>query len=58
MVFGLFKRKDPICGMKEEKGKGTEKHGKWFCSDNCVKKYEEAIKKSEKEAGKGGCCCH
>ncbi len=58
MVFGLFKRKDPICGMKEEKGKGIEKHGKWFCSDNCVNKFEAAIKKSEKEASKGGGCCH
>ena len=57
MVFGLFKRKDPICGMKEEAGKGIEKHGKWFCAESCLKKYEAAVKKSEK-AGKGGCCCH
>jgi len=57
MVFGLFKRKDPICGMKEEKGKGIEKHEKWFCSENCLKKYGEAIKKSEKLPSKG-CCCH
>jgi len=55
-MLGLFKRKDPICGMKEEKGKGKVKHEKWFCSDNCLKKYEEAVKKSEK-AGKGCCCC-
>jgi len=58
MVFGLFKRKDPICGMKEEKGKGIEKHGKWFCNESCLKKYEEAINKSEKEMQKGGSCCH
>lgn len=57
MVFGLFKRKDPICGMKEEQGKGIEKQGKWFCSDKCVKKFETAVKKSEKES-KGGCCCN
>ena len=56
MVFGLFKRKDPICGMKEEKGKGIEKHGKWFCNQNCLKEYEGAIKKSEKKMGKGSCC--
>ena len=55
MVFGLFKKKDPICGMKQEKGKGTEKHGKWFCSDNCLKKYEDAVKDSEKETK--SCCC-
>jgi YHS domain-containing protein len=58
MVFGLFKRKDPICGMKEEKGKGIEKDGKWFCNQNCLKQYEGAIKKTEKKMGKGGCCCH
>jgi len=54
-MFG-FKRKDPICGMKEEKGKGFEKYGKWFCNENCVKKYEAAIKESDKAAKKGSCC--
>ncbi len=58
MVFGLFKRKDPICGMKEEKGKGIEKDGKWFCSNNCVNKFDVAVKKMEKKASKGGSCCH
>jgi YHS domain-containing protein len=53
----FFKKKDPICGMKEEKGKGISKHGKWFCSENCVSEYEKAVKKNEKES-KGGCCCH
>ena len=52
MVFGLFKRKDPICGMKEEKGKGIEKNDKWFCSENCAKKdtSEKSMQKS--------CCSH
>ena len=40
MIFGLIKRKDPICGMKEIKGTGSEKHGKWFCHPNCIKEYE------------------
>ena len=40
MMFGLFRRKDPVCGMKEEKGKGIEKESKWFCSKDCMKKYE------------------
>lgn len=39
-MFGLFKRKDPICGMKEESGKGVEKYGHWFCNSNCIKEYE------------------
>ena len=56
MVFGLFKRKDPVCGMKEEKGKGIEKHDKWFCSAKCVKEYEKESKKQAKSE-KSCCCC-
>ena len=48
-MFGLFKRKDPVCGMKEEKGKGIEKQGNWFCSQNCLKQFESKMKKA-------GCC--
>jgi len=54
-MFGLFKRKDPICGMKEEKGKGIEKHGKWFCGQNCVNEYNKGIKNQDK---KSHSCCH
>jgi len=51
MVFNLFKKKDPICGMKEEKGKGIEKHGKWFCGQSCLKAYEKGTKNKQS-------CCH
>ena len=51
-MLGLFKKKDPVCGMKQEKGKGIEKEGKWFCSQNCVKEYE---KNEQKHTGS---CCH
>lgn len=54
MVFGLFKKKDPICGMKEEKGKGIEADGKWFCSDGCLKEY----KKGQSHKSGGHSCCH
>lgn len=50
MVFGLFKRKDPVCGMKETSGKGVEKNGNWFCSDSCEKKY------SDKKTAPKSCC--
>jgi len=50
-----FKKTDMICGMKQEKGKGIEKQGNWFCSQNCLEKYEKGIKKMNK---KGGCCGH
>lgn len=49
-MFGLFKRKDPVCGMKEEKGKGLEFDEKWFCSKDCKTKYE-------KNKPKESCCC-
>ncbi|MEK6858248.1 MAG: hypothetical protein AABX39_06700 [Nanoarchaeota archaeon] len=51
MLFGLFRRKDPICGMKEEKGKGLECCGKWFCSNDCKTKYQK-----NKPKEKSGCC--
>lgn len=57
MAFSFFKRRDPICGMKEEKGKGIEKDGSWFCSGACARKHEQAVRKSKgKEIG--GCCHH
>ena len=47
-----FKKTDPVCGMKQEKGKGIEKGGNWFCSKNCLEKFEKGIEKMNK----GGCC--
>jgi len=56
MAFlGLIKKTDPVCGMKQEQGKGMDKNGKWFCSENCLKVHEKAKHKSEK-AAKGSCC--
>jgi YHS domain-containing protein len=43
-MFGLFKRKDPICGMKEVKGTGIENEGKWFCSEACLEGYKKQKK--------------
>ena len=50
-----FKKTDMICGMKQEKGKGIEKHGKWFCGQNCVNEYNKGIKNQDK---KSHSCCH
>ena len=55
-MFGLFKKKDPICGMKQEKGRGIEKHNKWFCSQNCIYKYEKQLKEKAKTMKTKGCC--
>jgi len=56
-MLGLFKKKDPICGMKEEKGRGIGKDEKWFCSSDCLKKYE-AQQKSEMRHQQGCCGEH
>ena len=52
-MFGFFKKKDPVCGMTEEKGKGISKNGEWFCSQQCAKEYEKSHK-----SHKGHSCCH
>jgi len=52
-----FKKTDPVCGMKEIEGKGMLKDGKWFCSDDCLRKYE-AHRKKEMDHAHGGCCGH
>jgi YHS domain-containing protein len=60
MVFGLFKKKDPVCGMKQEKGKGLidEKTGNWFCSSQCKEEFVKRSEMHEKSTGShsGGCC--
>lgn len=50
-MFG-FKKKDPICGMKQSEN-GIEKYNQWFCSKNCLSQYEKAVKK----INKGHSCC-
>ncbi len=58
-MSGWFKRKDPVCGMKEETGRGTVVGKNWFCSENCQKQYEKGIKESEKHSShQSGGCCH
>lgn len=60
-MFNLFKKKqekDPICGMIANE-KFISKYGKRFCSEDCLKKYEDTnqIADSEKfSEGCGGCC--
>ena len=49
-----FKKKDPVCGMKQEENKGKENYGHWFCSDKCMKTYEKGLNKMKNH--KPGCC--
>ena len=55
-MSSLFKRKDPICGMKEGKGQGIISNGVWFCSDSCLKQYKTKSKNSVHKLGHG--CRH
>lgn len=50
-MFGLFKKKDPVCGMKEEQGKGVKHGDRWFCSQQCMNEFN----KKQKAAPS---CCH
>lgn len=58
MTFKLFKKHCPICGMEVDKDKAVARFGKYFCSDNCLGKYQEKLEAAEKKAtkGGGGCC--
>ena len=56
-MFGLFKKKDPICGMKQEKDKGMIDGGNWFCSQNCKIEFNKKKKSQEKEPQKKKGCC-
>jgi len=59
MVFKMFRKKDPVCGMREENGKGIkDKSGNWFCSENCQKEYQQKIKSHDKETKKVRSCCN
>ena len=55
MEFNIFKKEDPVCGMKEEKGKGIIQEGNWFCCKECLEQYKKNTKNLNKS--KKGCCC-
>lgn len=54
MVFNFLKKKDPMCGMTEEKGRGITNNGNWFCSENCKTDYEKKLKSVKSTPS----CCH
>lgn len=41
----FFQVKCPVCGMKVKDGKGIERFGKIFCSEDCAKEYEKQQKR-------------
>jgi len=55
--FNKKEQKDPICGMIANED-FVSKYRQKFCSENCMKKYEEQnhIAGSDYDSGKGGCC--
>lgn len=48
-----LKKKCPMCNMKEEKGKGINENGKWFCNKEHLNQYQKGLKKDDK---KHSCC--
>jgi len=58
MVFGLFKKHCPVCGMAVEKEKAINKFGEYFCSEEHAEAYRQKLAKADsKAAGRGGDCC-
>lgn len=51
-------QKDPICGMSVDKN-AISNYGEKFCSESCVKKYEEKHQIASSSGGskKGSSCC-
>lgn len=59
MVFGLFKKYCPICGMEVGKEKAIIRFGKYLCSDEHAEEYRQKLAKEQASAtkkGGGGCC--
>ncbi|MFA4871659.1 MAG: hypothetical protein WC610_01165 [Patescibacteria group bacterium] len=57
-MFQLFRQKKcPICGMAATPS-FISRYGEKFCSENCLKKYEEQnqIAGVSQISKKGGCC--
>lgn len=57
-MLGLFKKTDPVCGMKQEKDKGILDEKNWFCSERCKDEFDQAKAAHEKKMKKSGGCCH
>ena len=56
-MFGLFKKKCPVCKMKLEEGRSyPEGHGKEFCSESCKEGYQKRLTEEQSQHSKGNCC--
>ncbi|HIG93134.1 MAG: hypothetical protein QT02_C0004G0044 [archaeon GW2011_AR9] len=40
MIWNKNLSRDPICGKKQEPGRGIEKEQRWYCSERCLKEFE------------------
>ena len=56
--FNMFwsKKKCIVCGMEMAKGAEIKKHATYFCSEDCVKKYEEMLIEAKKKVNLDDCC--
>lgn len=58
MVFGLFKKHCPICGMDVDKEKAMKRFGEYFDSDDHAEEYRKKLaqEESKRVSKRCGCC--
>ncbi|MEK7547998.1 MAG: hypothetical protein AAB540_03830 [Patescibacteria group bacterium] len=58
MLFGLFKKHCPVCGMDVKKETAIKKFGEYFCSEQHAEDHRQKLAKEESKSTKhsGGCC--
>ncbi len=58
MVFGLFKKHCPICGVDVEGDKAVVCFDKYLCSQEHAEEYRQQLAQEQsKVSSKGGGCC-
>jgi predicted nucleic acid-binding Zn ribbon protein len=45
-----------VCHKTIEKGEEIKKYQSYFCSADCLKKYEKILEKAKKEVNLDDCC--
>jgi hypothetical protein len=56
MIFGLFKKHCPICGMAVEKGKSISRFDSFFCCEGHAEEYGKKQNSEPSHEGHGNCC--
>ncbi|MCP6726658.1 MAG: hypothetical protein KJI69_01280 [Patescibacteria group bacterium] len=57
MVFGLFEKHCPVCGMEVNKEDAILRFDKYLCSEECAEGWRKKLAQEESKAAKSGNCC-